>query len=125
MKRKGMILVGLAVVLCLAFVSCQRVVKLDTPANAAWLMKLAVDTGDYQHFQSLFSETRKDAVSEEAFREMGEITTAGMGIAQYSLLTFENGEMMLVRLAPETKGEYKIEDVMIVPDDMKALFDEK
>lgn len=124
MKRKGIFLIGLVVVLCFAFISCQKALKPDTPANAAWLMKIAIDEGDYKWFQSLFTETRKDAVSAEMFDEMGGITTAGTSFIQYSVLTFENGEMILVRLSPETKGEYKIEDVMIVPDDMKAFFEE-
>ena len=110
---------------CTVCISCQKAVRPDTPHGAVWLMKTAVDEGDYQRFQAMFTEARKNAISAEMFQEMREETTAEMGFAQYGVLTFDNGEMMLIRLTPEKiEGEYKIEDVVIIPDDMKALFDE-
>jgi len=57
------------------------------------------------------------------FNEIKNLTTAGSSYANYVLVTFENGEMLLVRLSPEkVNGEYKIEDVIIVPDEMKEMF---
>ena len=58
------------------------------------------------------------------FNEMKNLTSAGVGLTHYELLTFENGEMFLVMLTPEkVNGEYKIEDVVIVPNEMKEIFD--
>lgn len=104
--------------------SCEDTVKPDTEQNATWLMKLAIDENDYERFNELFSEGRKNAVLEESFDAMGELSTAGASYKNYELITFENGEMLLVRLTPMTiDGEYKIEDVMIVPDEMKSFFE--
>ena len=48
----------------------------------------------------------KNIISQESFDEMRNITTAKTGYTHYELLTFENGEMLLVRLSPEKiKGD--------------------
>lgn len=104
--------------------SCEDTVKPDTEQNATWLMKLAIDENDYERFNELFSEGRKNTVSEKIFDAMSELSTAGASYKNYELITFENGEMLLVKLTPMTiDGEYKIEDVMIVPDEMKSFFE--
>lgn len=54
---------------------------------------------------------------------VGSSPTAGTQYTHYELLTFENDEMLLVRLTPEkVNGEYKIEDVVIVTSKMKEIF---
>lgn len=122
MKIKSIILISILMI-CVVLTSCQKTVKSDTPQNTGWLMKLAIDNGDYERFNNLFSEGRKDIISRESFDEMKNITTAGTGHTHYQLLTFGNGEMLLVMLTPEKiNGEYKIEDVIIVPNEMKGIF---
>ena len=122
MKIKSAFLIIL-LIFCVVFTSCQKTVKPDTPQNIGWLMKLAIDNDDYEKFNKLFSDGRKNIISQGSFDEMRNITTAETGYTHYELLTFENGEMLLVRLSPEKiNGEYKIEDVTIVPDKMKELY---
>lgn len=89
-------------------------------------MKLAVDNKDYEGLNKLFSDGRKDTLSRKEFVKMQGLTTAGTDFITYELLTFTNGEMFLVRLTPEkVNGEYKIEDVIIVPDNMKEIFKDR
>lgn len=122
MKTKSTLLIGILMI-CVVFTSCQKTMKPDTPQNTAWLMKLTIDNGDYERFNNLFGEGRKSIISRDSFGDMKNITTAVTEYIHYELLTFENGEMMLVRLAPEkVNGEYKIENVIIVPNDMKEIF---
>ena len=41
----------------------------------------------------------------------------------YETITFDDGEMLLVRITPDKiDGEYKIEDVTIVPEEMRDFF---
>lgn len=53
--------------------SCEDTVKADTEQNATWLMKLAIGENDYDRFNELFSEGRKNTISEESFDAMGEL----------------------------------------------------
>lgn len=88
-------------------------------------MKLAIDNDNYASFSSLFAKERKGSISESEFKELQEITTAGSSYERYELVTFDNGEMLLVKLMitpPNEESEFEIEDVIIVPEDMKALF---
>lgn len=103
----------------------KKALKADTPANTGWLMKMAMDSENYDNFNKLFSEGRKNSISKEEFSKLKKLTTAGTDFKHYELLTFTNGEMFLVRLTPEkVNGEYKIEDVIIVPEEMKKLFND-
>ncbi|MEH7239494.1 hypothetical protein [Bacillus sp. JJ1562] len=100
-------------------------VKSNSPENTTWLMKLAIDNDDYVSFNSLFSDGRKGSISESDFKELKNISTARAGYIRYELVNFENGEMLLVRLAPpDGNNEIEIEDVIIVPDGMKELFND-
>lgn len=54
---------------------------------------------------------------------MKKFTTPGADYKNYGLITFSNGKMLLIYFTPEkTDGEYKIQDVIEVPDNMKTLF---
>lgn len=109
--------------ICIVLTSCQKTVKPDTPANAGLLMSHAINNGDYERFNALFSEGRKNTISRDKFNEMKNLISAGTGFTHYELLTFKNGEMLLVMLTPEkVNGKYKIEDVVIVPSEMKEIF---
>ena len=108
--------------------SCQqqKILTPETPSKASWLMKMRMDYKDYQGFKSLFSEGRKQSVPIEEFNKMSKLTTAKTDFKNYQVLTFENGEMLLVRLSSvKIDGEYKIEDVIIVPENMKSLFNDR
>ncbi|MFD2445662.1 hypothetical protein ACFSO7_17010 [Bacillus sp. CGMCC 1.16607] len=100
-------------------------VKPDNPENTARLMKSAIENDDYASFDSLFVDGRKGSISESDFKELKKITTTRAGYTRYQLVTFDNGEMLLVKLSipnPNENNEIEIEDVIVVPDDMTELF---
>lgn len=102
-----------------------KTVKPESPENTTWLMKSAIDNDDYVSFNSLFSDGRKGSISESDFKELKKMTSASAGYIRYELVTFDNGEMLLVRLTPpDGDNEIEIEDVIVVPDSMKELFND-
>jgi hypothetical protein len=123
MKYNNKYLIMFAISIAI-FVGCSnKTLKPDSPDNPAWLMKLAIDNNDYESFASLFSESRTGSISKSDFRELQDITTAGTEYKSYELITFENGQMLLVRLTPsDNNKEIKIEDVIVVSDEMKEMF---
>lgn len=118
----------IVVMLLLLLVGCsdEKAMEPDTALNAAWLMKLNIDNQNYDSFKSLFFEGAKDNVSRETFKQFGELTTSGTNFKSYELLTFDNGEMLLVEFAPKSEGDkhYKIVNVKEVPEGMKVLFED-
>lgn len=120
-----LLVIWLIAIVVMAGCNNNKTVKPDNPVDTAWLMKLAIDNGDYDRFNSLFSDGRKGSVSKSEFEQLRDITTAGADYTNYELLTFGNGKMLLVRLSPANDdNEIEIEDVIIVPDEMKELFND-
>jgi hypothetical protein len=114
-----------SLLLGVVFGCSSKTLEPDTPENTAWLMKLAIENDNYASFDSLFAEGRKGSISESDFKELKKMTTAGSSYERYELVTFDNGEMLLVKLRiPHSNEDSKIEieDVIVVPDDMKELF---
>lgn len=125
---KKVIIIITLIISCLWLTSCTEDKKLkpDTPTNAGWLTKLAIDNNNYESFNSLFSEGRKGIITEENFNELTNMTTAVSEHKLYDIITFENGEMLMVRLTSEKiNGEYQVEDVIRIPDEMKEFFSDK
>lgn len=116
-------LIIFSVCIVVSSASQQKVVKLDTPENAAMLAESDINFGNYDAFNRLFSEGRQNSISEDKFSEMKKLTTSGADLKNYELITFTNGKMLLINLTPaDEKGEYKIQDVIEVPDNMESLF---
>lgn len=125
MRRKYFLLTS-SIIICLSilFVSCsnQKPLKPDTPVNTAILMKNFLDAENYERFNNLFTDGRKNSISLEQFNEFKKLTTAGTDFKHYELLTFSNGKMILIMLTQDKiNGEYKIQDVKEVTDDLKSL----
>ena len=121
------LIIGLLIVSSLALISCEesKALKADTPTNAAYLLKLKLDSNNYEEVKELFSEGRREFLTEENFKEWKELKTAGSSYVMYETITFDDGEMLLVRITPDKiDGEYKIEDVTIVPEEMRDLFNQ-
>lgn len=105
-----------------------KVVKPDTPTNAAIVLTNAMRIKDYDLFQSYFTESRKDAVSEADFERFSASYPGSAGLSLYEVMTFPNGEMFLVRLAPpvsDKEGLYKAEDMIEIPEEIKEFFQTK
>ncbi|WP_308635793.1 hypothetical protein [Paenibacillus silvisoli] len=116
---------GIIATMCVFLLSScsNNEVKPDSPVNTAHLMKLSIDYQDYDRFNQLFSEGRADSVPKSEFEKLKTLTSAGTQYNNYELLKFENGKMLLVRLAPPNEaGEIFIEDVKVIPEELSYLF---
>ena len=124
--RKRIVTSVAIIVVLLGLTGCsEKIVKPDTPQNTTYLLKSAIDNDSYNQFNQLFSEGRRNSISEEQFKSLEKLVTAGAGYTNYQLVEFENGEMILVRLTPDKDnwGNYYIEDVKMVPKDLKEIFE--
>lgn len=116
--------------ICLLFLltfvyGCQKEIQPDSPSNTATLLNHSLFHNDYDRFLALFSEGRKEYVSEELFDELVHIknrSSGGLQFRNYELLIFDNGEMVLVNLTPKRDGKVEIQDIIFVPEDMQDLF---
>lgn len=95
----------------------------DSPTNTSFLVMQAVRTNDFMSYQSLFREGRKEYASRETFDRLRGMYGGGAEFSHYELVTFAGGEMALVRLTPKNNaGRVEVEDVFIVPEEMRKLF---
>ncbi|OQB23384.1 MAG: hypothetical protein BWY11_01989 [Firmicutes bacterium ADurb.Bin182] len=93
-----------------SFSACETALKPDTPGNAALLMVKAISDGDYARLKEYFCEGREGKVSEGTFQDSRKLITTGASYANYELVTFENGEMLLIMLTPyQINGKYEIQ----------------
>lgn len=118
-------IIGLIIASSLALISCEesKILKPNTPTNAAYMLKLQINADNYENSKKLFTKEREEALTKEKFKELKSLVTAGSSYVLYETITFEDGEMLLVRMtADKVDGEYKIEDVTIIPEEMKELF---
>lgn len=108
-----------------SLISCSKDknIKPDSPINTSIIIKNYIDAGNYEAFNELFSDELKNSVSQEYFKKLKDISTAGSDHGLYNIITFENGEMLLIKFSSiEPNGEYKVEEVMQVPEEFKSLF---
>ena len=98
--------------------------KKDTPANTTLLLDKAIKDNNYERFNELFTDSRKNVVSKEILNEFNSLSTSGTDYNLYEVLTYTNGEMFLVNLVP-IDGEYQIQDIVKVPEEMKKIFQTK
>ncbi|OEH92844.1 hypothetical protein [Bacillus solimangrovi] len=101
-------------------------IKPNSAQNTTWLMKLAIENNDYEEFNSLFSDNRKDTISKGKFNELQDIITARSLHSNYELITFDNDKMLLVRLTPLMEdNKVKVEDVLVVPQHIQRFFNKE
>ncbi len=105
--------------------SNDKVVQPDSPMNASALLKQTIDQQNYESFQQYFYEGTENNVSKEQFMQYDNISTAGTSYKTYELITFDNGEMLLVEFSPrlDEEDDYEVVNVKQVPDEMKVFFE--
>lgn len=85
------------------------------------MFKEAVRTENDQQARTLMAEGRKAEISDKLLQQIKVRMGAGTSFNTYELLKFENGEMVLLHLTPDDR--YEIQDVMIVPEEMRGVLD--
>ncbi len=121
MKKKniGAIIFLLSI---LSITACQKTNQ--TPLNASMAMKTSIENLNYEEFRGVYAKGEESWISEDLFIEVKSLLTSKSSHETYELLKFENGEMILVEFATIPQdGEYKVQGIKIVPDDIKDFFD--
>ncbi len=123
MKRNALLLIAFALIFPL-FVACDgNTMKPDTPTNTIAMLGVSIDGNNYERFNKLFSEKRKDVASKDMLKELNDLSTEASLNTHYEVIEYSNGEMLLVRLNyRQEKGEYEVEDIVKIPKEMKKLF---
>jgi hypothetical protein len=130
-RRRVLSLVALVLVLMAAVVivyytrSCQseQKPKMNTPGSVAGLMTQALKANDFAAFQSLLTEQARLQIDSNQFGALQKMNTDKALYGNYALVRLENGRLLMIYLtAPDQDGNYKIQDVKIVPADMNSLF---
>lgn len=123
---KKTILLIIFTLLAYILTGCSKPVEPDTPTNAAIALKEAIRSGNYEYFNSLFSEGRKNSLSKDEYLKLQKLLSSDSSLDTYEVITFDNGKMLLVHLTPEKENDnYHIQDIKVVPEEMKALFQKK
>lgn len=122
MKNKSIILT-ICLIVVLSTTACQKSNNYDTPLNAASSIKVDMSLQTYKQFTDTYIRGEESWISKEQFHEVKSLMTAQANHKTYELLTFDNGQMILVEFAPiPEEGEFKIQGIKIVPDEMKDFF---
>lgn len=64
------------------------------------------------------AEGRIEYISDETLKKINEAMDGGTSFETYEVLEFDNGQMVLLNLTPK----YEIQDIVIVPDELKSVF---
>lgn len=100
----------------------QRYIKTDNYNNVVTAVCLSLFADDYDAFSRLFMN--KDKASREEFNKLKNLRTDKSSSSQYAIIKYSNNEMLLIELTPQKiNGEYKIQNIKVVPNEMKKLFD--
>jgi hypothetical protein len=103
----------------LGFLFYNETVK-EGPVDVGVSFKEAVRVEHYEVARTLMAEDRVEHISSKTLEKVNEIMSSGTNFKTYQLLEFDNGEMVLLNLTPNKK--YEIQDVVIVPDELKSIF---
>ena len=113
---------------------CQSDLRPTTPINTSILLTQYLESENYALFNSIVSELSQENISEADFKQLiqlkksGQSSTPSTSFQLYTTLTFDNGNMILVNFVPAIDapidGKYLIQDVTLVPDEMKSLFEQ-
>ncbi|NMA49783.1 MAG: hypothetical protein GX947_08485 [Tissierellia bacterium] len=120
MKKKNIILI-IFLICILLITACQK--TNNTPLLASMSMKANMEHLNYEEFRDAYAQGEESWISEEQFVEVKSLLTSGSSHKTYELFKFDNGEMILVEFATTPQnGEYKVQGIEVVPDEMKELF---
>jgi len=105
----------------LSITACQKTNQ--SPLTSSMSMKTSMDHSNYEEFKDAYAKGEESWISEEEFIEIKSVLTSKTSHKTYELLKFDNGQMILIEFAPiPQNGEYMVEGIKIVPDELKDFF---
>lgn len=124
----------LIIMLFLVMVGCQNPNLQETPSETINELYAAL-TGDlgttiepyYEDYVNLFNEYAKENATKEKFQGLRNVIGSSTGGSQstFSMMTFNNGSIMLVQLALNSKTDkYEIYNIYVVPEEMRYYFED-
>ncbi|WP_349410601.1 hypothetical protein [Pseudalkalibacillus sp. SCS-8] len=96
-------------------------VKKEGPVEVGLSFKEAVRTENYGSVDRLIAEGRNQHITEDLLIKVNGLMSGGTSYKTYQLLKFDNGEMVLLNLTPNKK--FEIQNVVIVPEEQKSIFE--
>lgn len=122
------------IMLFLVMVGCQNPNLQETPSETINELYAAL-TGDlgttiepyYEDYVNLFNEYAKENATKEKFQGLRNVIGSSTGGSQstFSMMTFNNGSIMLVQLALNSKTDkYEIYNIYVVPEEMRYYFED-
>ncbi|MBM7619693.1 hypothetical protein JOC95_001545 [Bacillus tianshenii] len=100
----------------------------DSPHRTAFMMDFlaASSEGSSKEFEELFAEGIDQEYIQERLDLIKQTQTNGSSVTTMTLVKYENGKALLVQLIYNTDTEeYLIHDVVEVPEDVAAFFEEQ
>lgn len=100
-----------------------QVTQPENPENTTQLLTEAINKADYNSFENLLSENGKKEIGKNDFEEIQNIYETGYRTENFNVITFSNGEVLLVLLDP--KGENNqvlIRKIIRVSEENKPIF---
>lgn len=99
----------------------------DSPHRTAFMMDFlaASSEGPSKEFEDLFAEGIDQVFIQERYDLIKQIQTNGSSVTTMTLVKYENDKTLLLQLVYNTKTEeYLIHNVVEVPEDIAAFFEE-
>ncbi|MBB6452622.1 hypothetical protein HNQ94_001068 [Salirhabdus euzebyi] len=90
------------------------------PLDVGLSFKEAVRVENYALAKTFIAKGRDEYISDEKLKKVNEVMGTGTSFTTYELLEFDNGEMVLLNLT--TNNNYEIQDIIIIPEDLKFIF---
>lgn len=87
-------------------------------------LMMTFSNNDYETFKNeLLSESAAEIITNADFNEIKELRTDSAHSSNFELISFSNGEMILVELVYSDKdNEYKVKNMKKVPNESKEFF---
>ncbi|KAA0546847.1 hypothetical protein FZW96_12685 [Bacillus sp. BGMRC 2118] len=123
MKRlQVMIIVCLSIILTGCENEEKKAWEPYSPLNTTSLMKQYAIQNQYQQFKTLIQEGYNEEEIKQIYETVRKTSTNHAEINTFTLVTFDNGKMLLVHLSPSHSGEVYIQDVVEIPQELSDTF---
>lgn len=94
-----------------------------SPENTVQLLTESLKSGEYDLFEDIISKNGKEEIGKEDFEELKGIYEEPYRLENFEVITFANGEVLLVLLSPKDENnKVLIRKIIHVPEEYKQIF---